>query len=228
MKLIPLLYLAASLAANAADIPAEPLAGKGEQLLSDNFERDGLGEWKSLIPTFTVTNGVLKGVQTRSDHGAVGRVYRPMKDVVVEFRFKFDGSKAFNAVFDDQKYKGSHAGHICRVVFMPKLIRLGDDKEGAMRNDIYEMRKDPSRKAEGDKLLVGRGSSAPVIIDSEKWHEVSIEIAGDRMCVSLDGQPAGYLQSPGIGHESKSSFHFAVSGAGVLFDDVRIWKALSI
>ena len=28
-------------------------------------------------------NGVLKGWQTRDDHGAVGRVYRPMKDVVV-------------------------------------------------------------------------------------------------------------------------------------------------
>jgi hypothetical protein len=224
MKLLTLLCLAIPFAAPAADIPLEPLAQKGEQLLSDDFERVGLGDWKSLIPTFAVTNGLLKGVQTRADHGAVGRVYRPMKDAVVEFRFKFDGSPTFNAVFDDQAHKGSHAGHICRVAFTPKQLTLGDDKEGAMRNDIFEMRKDPARKAEGNILLAGRSSSAPVILDLEKWHQVAIEIAGDRMRVTLDGKPAGFLQSPGLAHPTKTSFHFAVNGPGVLFDDVRIWK----
>jgi hypothetical protein len=205
--------------------PAGPLAQKGESILTDDFERAGLGDWKSLIPTFTVKDGVLKGEQTRDDHGAVGRVHRPMKDVVVEFKFKLDGSTGFNAVFDDQKFKGSHAGHICRVAFTPKLIRLGDDKEGVMRNDIYEMRKDPARKAEADKLLVGRSSSAPTTIKQGQWHNVVIEILGDQMRVSLDGQAIGYLKSAGIAHETKSSFHFTVNGPGVLFDDVRIWKA---
>jgi len=209
----------------AAAIPNQPIATKGKLLLSDDFQRVDLGEWKSLIPTFTVQGGVLKGVQTRDDHGAVGRVYRPMKDVVVEFRFQLDGSTGFNAVFDDQKFKGSHAGHICRVAFVPKQVRLGDDKEGAMRNDIFEMKKNPARKAEADKLLQGRGSSAPINIEQKKWYQVAIEIAGDQMRVCLDGKPVGYLKSPGIAHETKSSFHFTVSGKGVLFDDVRIWSA---
>jgi hypothetical protein len=231
MKLHPTLHLTLVLSSNcvvhstfADAIPAEPLAQKGEQLFADDFERADLGEWKPLIPTFTVRDGVLKGEQTRADHGAVGRVYRPMKDVIVEFKFKLDGSTGFNAVFDDQKFKGSHAGHICRVAFAPTQIRLGDDKEGVMRNDIFEMRKDPARKAEADKLLAGRGSAAPFKIDPEEWHQVAIEIAGDRMRVSLDGKPVGYLKSPGIDHETKSSFHFTVNGPGVLFDDVRIWK----
>jgi hypothetical protein len=224
MKLLTLLCLAIPLAAALAEIPLEPLAQKGDPLLSDDFERAGLGDWKSLIPTFTVTNGVLKGVQTRADHGAVGRVYRPMKDVVVEFRFKLDGSSGFNAAFDDQAFKGSHAGHICRIALTTKQLTLGDDKEGAMRNDIFEMRKDPARKAEGNKLLAGRNSSAPVTLDPEKWHQVTIEIAGDRMRVTLDGKPAGFLQSPGLAHPTKTSFHFAVNGPGVLFDNVRIWK----
>lgn len=206
-------------------IPSESLAQKGEQLLSDDFERNDLGEWKALIPTFAVKAGVLKGEQTRDDHGAVGRVYRPMKDMVVEFKFMLDGSTTFNAVFDDQTFKGSHAGHICRVAFTPKQIRLGDDKEGVMRNDIFDMRKDPARKAEADKLLEGRGSAATVAIEQKKWYPVTIEIAGDRMRVSLDGKPVGFLKSPGIAHETKSSFHFTVNGPGVLFDDVRIWKA---
>jgi hypothetical protein len=223
MKLLLLLVL--PFTCIAAEIPAEPLVKKGEPLLADAFERTDLSDWKSLIPTFTVEGGVLKGVQTRDDHGAVGRVYRPMKDVVVEFKFQLDGSTGFNAVFDDQKFKGSHAGHICRVAFAPTQLRLGDDKEGVMRNDIYTMRKDPARKAEADKLLAGRGSSTPIVIEQKTWHHVTIEISGDQMRVSLDGKPVGYLKSPGIAHETKSSFHFTVNGKGVLFDDVRIWNA---
>lgn len=225
MKLILLLGLVLPFASIAADIPTEPLAQKGEQLLSDDFDRTDLGAWKPLIPTFTVKNGVLKGEQTRADHGAVGRVYFPMKDVIVEFKFKLDGSTGFNAVFDDQKFKGSHAGHICRVAFAPTQIRLADDKEGAMRNDIEAMRKDPARKTEAEKLIVGRSSGVSMKVDPEKWHNVAIEIFGDQMRASLDGKAIGYLKSPGIAHETKSSFHFTVNGPGVLFDDVRIWKA---
>lgn len=224
MKCIVFLCLAT--VSFAADIPSEPIAQKGEAILADDFERVDLGDWKSLIPTFTIEGGALKGVQTRDDHGAVGRVYRPMKDVVVEFKFQLVGSTGFNAVFDDQKFKGSHAGHICRVAFAPTQIRLGDDKEGVMRDDIYEMRKDPARKKEADKLLEGRGSTTNIAkLEQQKWYQVIIELKGDELRVSLDGKPVGYLKSPGIAHETKSSFHFTVNGKGVLFDDVRIWQA---
>ncbi len=209
----------------ATSIPSAPLAEKGDVILSDDFERSDLGEWKSLIPTFTVEDGALKGVQTRDDHGAVGRLYRPMKDVIVEFKFKLDGSPTFNAVFDDQKYKGTHAGHICRVMFSPKLVRINDDKEGLMRNDIYEMRKDPARKAEAEQLVAGAASTAEVKIEPKKWHTATVEVVGDQMRVSVDGEPVGYLKSSGIAHDTKTSFHFTVPGKGVLFDDVKIWKA---
>ena len=225
MKFATIFSLVLPLACFAGDIPAQPLAQKGAPLFSDDFQRTDLGEWKSLIPTFSVHDGVLKGEQTREDHGAVGRVHRPMKDVLVEFRFQLDGSTGFNAVFDDQKFKGSHAGHICRVAFAPTVIRIGDDKEGVMRNDIFEMRKDPARKAEADKLLVGRGSSAPAKYEQGKWYHVVIEIVGDQMRVSLDGKAHAFLKSPGIAHETKSSFHFTGNGPGVLFDEVRIWQA---
>lgn len=202
----------------AAAPPAEP----GELLFSDDFERSDLGEWQALIPSFAVQNGVLKGWQSRDDHGAVGRVYRPMKNVIVEFKFKLDGSTGFNAVFDDKNHKGSHAGHICRVAFAPKQVRLGDDKEGVMRNDIFEMRKDPAKKKEAEQLLIGRGAVTNITLDPEPWHSVTITILGDHLHVTLDGQPVGDLTSPGIAHETKQSFHFTVNGPGVLFDDVRI------
>lgn len=212
-------------AAGAAEDLATPLAQKGKIIFSDDFARADPGEWKSIIPAFTVADGVLIARQDRTDHGAVGRVHRPMKDVIIEFKFKLQGSTRFNAVFDDQGYKGSHAGHICRVSFSPKEIRLGDDKEGVMRNDIFAMRRDPARKADADALLQGRDAAGPAVIRQDAWHHVLIELAGDRMRVCLDGVPVARLQSPGLAHETKTSFHFTVNGPGVHFDDVRIWAA---
>ncbi|MCB1209652.1 MAG: hypothetical protein KDK97_10015 [Verrucomicrobiales bacterium] len=225
MKLLPFLVLVLASLGHSAEVPTEPLAQKGDVLFSDDFERTELGDWKTVIPTFTVEGGVLKGVQTRDDHGAVGRVYRPIKDVIVEFKFKLIGSPGFNVVFDDKNFKGSHAGHICRVAIAPKQIRIGDDKEGVMRNDIFEMRKDPARKAEADKLLIGRGASVPASIEQDKWYALAVELVGDQLRVSLDGKPICHLKSPGIGHETKTSLHFTVNGPGALFDDVRIWQA---
>lgn len=207
-----------------AEVPAEPPARAGELLFSDDFSAANQ-EWKAVIPSLQIRDGVLRVWQTRDDHGAVSRVYRPMKDVIVTFRFKLDGSTGFNAVFDDKNHKGSHAGHICRVAFAPTQIRLGDDKEGIMRNDLFAMRGDPAKKEELQKLTAHRGAAFSHKLTPGEWHEVAIEILGDRMRVSCDGKPIGSLQSPGIAHETKQSFHFTVNGSGVLFDDLKIHEA---
>ncbi len=121
--------------------------------------------------------------------------------VVVDFRFRLTGSSKFNVVFDDKNHKGSHAGHICRVTFAANSIRLGDDKEGVMRNDIFEMRRDANRKADADKLLIGRGSTAKVQLQQNQWYQATIEVVGDQMRVCMDGRPLGDLKSSGIGRQ---------------------------
>ena len=202
-----------------------PLAKKGELLFSDDFERSELGQWKVIIPGFKVADGVLVATQDREDHGSVGRVYLPMKDILLSFQFELAGSPRFNVVFDDKNHKGSHAGHICRVAVAEKQIRLGDDKEGIMRNDIFAMRRDPQQKEAADTLLEGRGSNVKANIESNRWYTMAIEIVGDAMRVSLDGQAIGFLKSPGLAHPTKESVHFTVSGKETHFDDVKIFNA---
>lgn len=218
----------------ANEVPSEPIAKEGKLLLSDDFSSGKVGEgkkgddtWMALIPGFSIEDGVLKAWQGRDNHGAVGRTYLPMKDVVVEFRFRLEGTKNFNCVFDDQNYKGSHAGHIARVAFAPTQIRLGDDKEGIMKNEIFEMRRDPEKKAEANQLLEGRGQTVKVPVEQEKWYTARITILGDAMQLALDGKLIGYLKSPGLAHETKTSFHFTVNGDHALFDDVKIWEAVA-
>jgi hypothetical protein len=219
MKII----LSSLLSAATVCVAVESTTGEGKVIFRDNFDRTELGaEWRAVIPTFTVAGGVMKGSQTRDDHGAVGSVKALFKDGIIEFKFRLEGATGINAVCDDKGYKGSHAGHICRVAIAPKQIRLGDDKEGVMRNDIFEMRKDPARKAEAEKLLVGRTAAVPMTIEPQRWYAMRIEITGDEMHVSLDGKPIGQLKSPGIAHPTKTDFHFTVSGKDALFDDVSI------
>ncbi|MFK8113158.1 MAG: hypothetical protein AB8B91_13200 [Rubripirellula sp.] len=225
-QLLPLCLLMISVTSMFAQEGSGRLTKTGELLFEDSFDRSELGDWKVIIPGFHVKDGILVATQDREDHGSVGRVYLPMKDVVMTFRFKLAGSPRFNVVFDDKKHKGSHAGHICRVAIAEKQIRLGDDKEGIMRNDFFKMRRDPKQKEAADKMIEARGSAYRTALKQNQWYELMIEILGDEMKVSLDGGLVGYLKSPGIAHPTKESVHFTVSGNATHFDDVKIWKAL--
>lgn len=225
LAVLTLLIFAPAGFAEEPPIPG-PLAEKGELLFSDDFERSGLGDWKVIIPGFAVEDGMLVATQDREDHGSVGRIYLPMKDVIMSFRFRMAGSPNFNVVFDDKNYKGSHAGHIARVAVARKQIRLGDDKEGIMRNDIFKMRRDPAQKAAAENLLEGRGSVVKQVVEEDRWYAMTIEIVDDEMRVSLDDEPIGYLKSPGLAHPTKESVHFTVSGEEMHYDDVKIWKAI--
>lgn len=223
----PLFFLAALAVAavcNAAEVAPQSPARKGALLFSDDFERAEMGpRWEASQRAFAIVGGAVKGGHPLGQHGAVAGVEVPFKDAVIEFRFRFEGAASINAVCDDRAYTNSHAGHICRATITPKLIRLGDDREGGMRNDIYEMRKDSKRKAEGDNLLAGRTATFPVPITTNEWHQLTLEIAGDEMRVSLDEKFVGRLKSPGIAHPTKSRFHFTINGKDALFDDVKIW-----
>jgi hypothetical protein len=232
------LFATAALAADLPEIPSEPIAKKKELLFSDDFERAELGKaWGRVVPTFALEEGAMKGTQTRVNapaedgkpavvgHAAVIGNDIPTGDSVVEFRFRFAGATALSAEFDDRKYTGAHYGHICRVVVTPKDVTLRDERDGSMRNDIYEMGKDPSKKEERSKLLKGRSATFPVKTDVDKWHSLVLETVGETMRATLDGQPVAFLKSSGIAHATKSKIEFGCAGKDGYFDDVKIWSA---
>jgi hypothetical protein len=94
-----------------------------------------------------------------------------------------------------------------------------------MRNDIYELNKDPAKKAEVAKLVAGRRVTYPISLESGKWYTVAVETIGDEMRVTIDGKPAGYLKSSGIGHATKSKIELGVGGKDGYFDDIKVWNA---
>lgn len=242
----PLILLASTaLAADRPEVPSEPIARKTEILFQDDFnDRTDLGDqWKVAIPTFTIEDDALKGRQTRqadvpasdgkpaakAHQAVIGLDHLPNQDTIVELRFKFAGANGLSVQYDDKKYTGSHAGHICVCRVTPKGVLVADRKEGSMRNDIFAMT-DPAQKAERATLLKGRDATFPLALDKpEDWHSLTVEVAGDQMRASVDGKPVAYLKSPGIAHATKSRIAFCCQGKGDgFFDDVKVWNAAPV
>ena len=96
-----------------------------------------------------------------------------------------------------------------------------------MRNDIYEMSKDPSKKAERAKLMAGKSVTYPTKLEPGKWYTLVVETVGDTMRVTLDGKPAAFLKSSGIAHATKSKIELGVGGKDGYFDDIKVWNAES-
>src|SRR5262249_61245625 len=119
----------------------------------------------------------------------------------------------------------AHYGPLGRAKLRLTGVPLIDERDGGMRNDIYEMKKDSSRKAEVAKLLAGRSVTYPIKLEAGKWYPLVVETVGDEMRVTLDGKPAGDLKSSGIGHATKSKIELGVGGKDGLIDDIKGWNA---
>jgi hypothetical protein len=238
--LVPCFIVASTgYAADLPAIPAKPIAEKKELLFSDDFEgAEPAKPWHKVVPTFVVEKGALKGTQTRDKdmptadgkgvvkaHAAVHGLEIPTKDSVVEVKIRFEGASMIDVEFDDRKYTGAHYGHICRAQVRLNGVTIIDERDGGMRNDIYEMKKDPAKKAEVAKLLVGRSATYPAKFEAGKWYTLVVETVGDEMRVTIDDKPAGYLKSSGIGHATKSKIELGVAGKDGLFDDIKVWNA---
>lgn len=236
----PLLMInAAAFAADLSAVPSKSIAVKKELLFSDDFESAERAKvWHQVVPTFVVEKGALKGTQTRDKnvpaadgkpaiqaHAAVHGLEIPTKNSVVEVRIRFEGASMIDVEFDDRKFTGSHYGHICRAQVRLNGVTIIDERDGGMRNDIYEMKNDPAKKAEVAKLLVGRSKTYPAKLETGKWYTLVVETVGDEMRVTLDGKPAGFLKSSGIGHVTKSKIELGIGGKDGYFDDIKVWNA---
>jgi hypothetical protein len=229
----------AALGADLSAVPAEAIAKKKELLFSDDFEgAEPAKVWHKVVPTFAVEKGALKGTQTRDQnipaadgkaavqaHAAVHGLEIPTKDSVVEVKIRFEGATMVDIEFDDRKYTGSHYGHLCRAQVRLNGVTLIDERDGNMRNDIYEMSKDPTKKAERAELLVGRQVTYPAKLEAGKWYSLVVETVSDEIRVTLDGKPAAFLKSSGIAHATKSKIELGVGGKDGYFDDIKVWNA---
>ncbi len=202
-----------------------------ELVFQDDFSGDEFGErWKHYKSGSLVQDGVLKGITpVDSDHQAVDTIdFEGRRDMEVSVKFKFSGSEAkrFNLKFDDHAYKGSHAGHICRVSLSLAQLTISDGKTGNFNNEIFEKKKSGGElDEETKKILAATSIRLPVELKTDEWHALLIQTKADKMTVLIDGEKVGELQSAGFAHATKSSVGMATPGKGISYDDFVVKAA---
>jgi hypothetical protein len=234
------LITTAAFTADLSTVPTESIAKKKELLFSDDFESATPAKpWHRVVDTFAFEKGTLKGTQTREKdtpakdgksvitaHAAVYGLEIPTKDSVVECRIRFEGASMIDVEFDDRKFTGAHYGHLCRAQVRLDKVTILDERDGSQSNTLIELRKDAARnKAEISKLLASHSATFPAKLEAGKWYTLVVETVGDTMRVTIDGKPAAFFTSPGIGHATKSKIELGVGGKDGCFDDIKVWNA---
>jgi len=199
-----------------------------KELFADDFTKDGFGEaWGHYKSGSEVKDGVLKGFSPdASDHAAVDNVkIEGQQDLEISVKFQFVGPKGrqLDVWMDDWGYKGSHAGHICRVSVGRNYVSISDAKEGAFKNEIYEKKKAGQElDKETLKSLEGKSVKFDLKLKEEDWHTLLIRTNGDEVTAFIDGKKIGVLKSPGVSHETKTLISLTTNEAEIHYDDFSI------
>lgn len=183
----------------AGKIPVHPPAEKGALIFSDDFSTNRFGTTcAERIKSAGVEDGVMFGRQTTTEHGSVAsaKLDLPDGDLICECRVQFERNVTVAFSFDDMKHPGSIAGHIARITLEPQLVKLHDDKEGAMNRKLTALKKsdDAATKAGAEAEIKRHTLMVPMKVETQKWHSLGIEIVGDQIHVTIDAVAIGSMK----------------------------------
>ncbi|MFI4850147.1 MAG: family 16 glycoside hydrolase [Gimesia chilikensis] len=197
-----------------------------QTLASDDFSESELGkQWRLYKGSSVVKDGVLQGVELEGGgHAAVHQLKtEPYSDVELTVDLKFEGSPYTNLTFNQHKFKGSHAGHLCRVVVSPTKVTLRDGKTGVFNNEIFKKRQNKEKLTEAEQDILKRSQAVfPVKLKKGEWYTVTVRIKGDQMQAFIDGKLIGSLRSPGIAHPTKDMIGLVTPRQSIHYDNVKV------
>ena len=181
------------------------MLNKGKLVFQEDFSK-GLDKekWTSAKGKWTVVKGVLKGVELKEDkHAAAIRADAPIKNSIIEFSFKLDGSSQISLSLNDDH------GHNSRVVITPDDFVCKKDKD----------KKDPA--------------SFPAVLGEcgykfkkGKWYTMLVEIYKDEFLARIDDRVFILGSHPGIKKE-RVNFGLPTTGDSASYDNIRIWAGTS-
>lgn len=201
MKSMLTLLLATAGIAGAADMQPWMLE-KGAPIFSEDFSGSlDPDTWTPAKGTWVVENGALKGVELAADHHpAAIRRKAPMRNVAIQFDFRFDGSPGFSLSLNHD------GGHNSRIVFTP---------EG------FSMKKDLNKKDPADfAAILGECATS---FEPGKWYTMLVEYHGREMLARIDNTAFILGAHPYIDQE-RSSIGFPTRGNSASFDNVKVWQ----
>lgn len=156
-----------------------------------------------------------------ADHGVSVVHEVAFTDAVIQLRFRIGAKDDLGINIADMKEKSVHAGHICVARIRPKTVELTDLKTGAMKLEHRKARQGDGLTPAMKEAMKGKSKKFPVDLDLDEWHNLTVQIKGDTMTVTIDGKQVGQFQSEGIAHPTKSRLRLSVNKSAWV-DDVKI------
>lgn len=183
--------------------PTTMMLTTGKVLLDEPLAKPFGGEWKVAKGKWEIADGGMRGAERKDDmHGAVARRNLDMKDVVIAFSFKLDGTKAISLSLNATK------GHVCRVRITPKALVVQKDDQDGKKGD--------------DKAAVL--DTVAVDIKPGVWHTLVVELRGPDILATLDGQHTAYGTHEAIAKQ-KANLGLTVAGETASFKELKVWEA---
>ena len=97
--------------------------------------------------------------------------------------------------------------------------RQGGPQIAALAKRLKEAELTDEQKA----ALKGKQVTFPRTNETEKWYDLLVEVEGDTLTVSIDGEEVGSFSSEGIAHPTKRMLRLSVPKDAIV-DDVKIWR----
>jgi hypothetical protein len=184
--------------------PPEPrvwMVTRGELLWEESFA-DGkwADDWRKYKGDYKVQDGAVRVAEIAADghHPAMSRKLGA-DDVVVQFRFKLEGSSWMGFALDDKE-------HVGRLILHPdqfrilKMSGIGGTTKGEAVDSV--------------RLKLNDG----------QWHTVVWEICGDEMVATVDDKEMALGKAPGM-TSTRGRCELISGGQYALYDDIKVWKA---
>jgi hypothetical protein len=205
--LVVALFVAVAVGLTSAAEPADPAAksepktimvAPGKVLLDDPLNTSLAKEWKIGKGKWELADGA----ELKDDkHVAVIRRNVDMKDAVIAFQFKLDGTKTISLSLNGAK------GHICRVRITPKGVSLHKDQDKKIG---------PESAAVLDAVTTD--------IKTGEWHTLVTEFRGSDFLATLDGKQTAYGSNEAVGQD-KANLGLTVAGETASFKGLKVWEA---
>ena len=213
---------------------------RGELIFSDDFSRTESQELKDEPGNGWGTNSRTRAkgnkqvdlrdgamhifIHETADHAVSVKHPAEFTDGAVALRFLLEDPKDILGLnFADLDYKPVHAGHLFVVRIRKDRVEIQDLKTGNMDLKIREARLGGTLSPAQKKTLAAKTAKIPHRVANNKWHDLLIQIAGDRLEVTIDGEEVGHFESEGIAHATKKLLRLSVPRNAVV-DDVKIYR----
>ncbi|MFK8111335.1 MAG: family 16 glycoside hydrolase [Rubripirellula sp.] len=158
-----------------------------------------------------------------ADHGVSVVHDLEFKDVTIQMKFKLGDKDSLGINIADMNEKSVHAGHLCLALVKRNKVEISDLKTGRMNQEVRTRRKDGKASDADKKLLKTKSKYFDVDLAADEWHQLQVQIAGETMKVSINGEKVGQFKSAGIGHPTKRRLRLAVAKSAWV-DDVKVWQ----